>query len=346
MILQRIQKLRAYLRRSKADALLVSSVPNVRYLSGFTGTDCCLLITSREKIFLGDFRYVTQAKQELGPLFSISMVEQSMVTLISRFVRKERVAVLQFEPRHINFDFYSKLAAALKKTRLEPASPAVEQQRQLKTGQELALIRKAVAITKKSLQELAPLIKPGIRESCLKNKLEEFLKAHGAEKIAFDTIVASGPNAAMPHAQTTNRKIGKQEPVIVDVGADYRGYKSDLTRTFFSGRITQYAEYYKHVVNAQDKAISLIRPHRKIRELETAARQVLQAAELDTFFGHALGHGVGLEVHEAPHISARSDLRLMPGMVFTIEPGVYIPGSGGIRIEDMVVVTDKGCEIL
>ncbi|MFH1063212.1 MAG: Xaa-Pro peptidase family protein [Candidatus Omnitrophota bacterium] len=343
----RVNKLKTQLKKANIDAMLVSSPANVRYLSGFTSAESWLLISPSQNIFISDFRYKLQAEQEIDKSFQIEMVANSVYALVGQLVNKLKISSLCFEPDHMTYNQYSRIKAALPPdTRLVAAKGFVEQLRMLKSPQEIILIRKAVKIVKKSLNQLKPLIKPGVSELFLKNKLEQMLKDNGSTQPAFDTIVASGPNAAMPHAVTTTRKIAKNEPIIIDVGATVNGYKSDLTRTFFSGKISQYIEYYKLVATAQDRAIKLIRPLVKIQSIDQAARQVLKNANLDKYFGHSLGHGVGLEIHEGPNISDKNTMRLKSSMVFTIEPGIYIPGSGGIRIEDMVLVTNKGCEIL
>ncbi len=347
LIKNRLQKVQTAIRSAKAQAMLVTSVHNVRYLSGFTGNECWLLITKKENLFLGDFRYRLQAQKEIGSMFKVLMIQGNVFSLLKNVLKQRKIHSLNFESQHLTYDQYYNLKTALgKKIRLSATKDIIEQLRMIKSPEEIKCIRKAVSITKKSLRQLKPLIKPGVSELFLKNKLNEMLKDNGASSPAFDTIVASGPNAAMPHARATKRKIGKNDPVIIDVGADYKGYKSDLTRTFFSGKITQYVKHYKLLATAQDRAIKLIRPQGKIQKIDQIARQVLDEACLGQFFGHALGHGVGLEVHEKPYISGKSKQRFKPGMVFTVEPGVYIPDSGGIRIEDMVLVTKKGYEVL
>ncbi|MBU1042889.1 MAG: Xaa-Pro peptidase family protein [Candidatus Omnitrophica bacterium] len=343
----RVNKLKAYLKKSNIEAMLIACPANVRYLSGFTSAESWLLISPKQNVFISDFRYKLQAQQEIDSSYQIEMVTTSVYALLAELSKKLKISSLCFEPDHITYNQYCRIKAALPpETQIISSQNFVEQLRMLKSPEEIALIRKAVKIVKKSLNQLKPLIKSGISERALKTKLELLLLANGSTQPAFDTIVASGPNAAMPHAVTTDRKIKNNEPIIIDVGATVEGYKSDLTRTFFSGKISEYIEYYKLVATAQDRAIKLIRPQVKIEKIDAAARQVLKAADLDKYFGHSLGHGVGLEVHEAPNISGKNSMRLKRSMVFTVEPGIYIPGSGGIRIEDMVLVTDKGCEIL
>lgn len=340
-------KLRHFLIQNNYDAFLVTNFTNVRYLSGFTGTDCWLLITPSKNFFLGDFRYLLQGKNELKHSFEIKLVNGSIFNLIKDIFLKTGMDTLCFEETNLTVAEYHQLKKEFNgKIKLVPTKDIIEEQRQLKTENEIKLIQTAVKIAKKSLLKLRPFIKKGVTELFLKNKLEQLLRTSGAQAAAFDIIVASGPNSAMPHAKTTKRKIKENEPILIDAGADFCGYKSDLTRTFFLGKINRYTSYYELVVNAQDMAIKLIRPGVKIQDIDQAARAVFKKAKLDRYFGHALGHGIGLEVHEAPHISGKNKEELKAGMVFTVEPALYIPNWGGIRTEDIVVVTEKGAQIL
>jgi len=344
---KRINKIRKSLLKTKCSGLLISSSANVRYLSGFTGGECWLLIKKSANFFIGDFRYKIQAEKELFPGFNIIICNDSKFTSIGELAAKTALKKLYFEAKHISFEDYRQLKNVLpKKTSLHPTKDKIEELRMIKSPQEIKLIKKAAAITKKSFRQLKPYIRPGVSELFLKNKLEQLLKNNGATGLAFEIIVASGENAAMPHARATNRKIARNEPIIIDAGAEYSGYKSDLTRTFFSGRITEYVKYYKLLASAQDRAIKMVRPGVIIQKIDHAARRILKKLNLEHYFGHALGHGIGLEVHEAPHVFGKSKLRFKPGMVFTVEPGIYMPGSGGTRIEDMILVTKKGFKII
>ena len=346
-MLLHIKKLQNQLKKEQFDSILVSSPANIRYLSGFTSEECWLLITQKRCFFLGDFRYILQAKEQVHPFFEIKKTDHSVFRTLAELAESEKLGSIYFEPRHINYSQYSLFIQTLpKKVRFLPAAGLIEKMRIIKSDAEIDLIKKAVLIVKKTLKTIKPFIKPGISELTIKNKLEIILKDNGSASPAFDIIVASGTNAAMPHAVTTTRKIKPNEPVIIDIGATYKGYKSDLTRTFFSGKISQYVEYYKLLATAQDRAIKLVRPQVMIQSLDKQARAVLSKQGLNQYFGHALGHGVGLEVHEAPYISGKNKQKLQKSMVFTVEPGIYIPNSGGIRLEDMVLVTEKGCEIL
>ena len=343
----RLGPVRAFLKKYGHDGLLVTAEANVRYLSGFSGTECRLLITATAAFFLGDFRYLLQAEKEVSKEFEIVRVDTSFAASLAQLFIKLKIRNLCFEEHHLTVGVFNRLRELFKKTvRFIPTSGIVEHQRQVKTSDEIACLRKAAAITRQALRKLQPLIKPGVSELALKHRLEQYIISLGAEGPSFDSIVASGPNGAMPHAKTTDRRIRAHEPVIVDCGAIVNGYKSDLTRTFFSGSMTQYAHYYRLVETAQKQAMQHVRPGRMIGAIDRAARQVFEKANVAEYFGHALGHGVGLEVHEAPTINSANRQRLRSGVVITIEPGLYMPKWGGIRIEDMVLVTRNGYEVV
>ncbi|RKY37704.1 MAG: Xaa-Pro dipeptidase [Candidatus Omnitrophota bacterium] len=347
MYKQRLLKVRNFLKKNKFDAFLITSLSNVRYLSGFTGDDCRLLLTLKENIFIGDFRYKLQAEKQVKDLFSIEIAQGSVFKLIKELAFKIHLKAVCFEEKYLSVFEYGKLKECVgRQSKLIGQNGIIEAQRQIKSTEELELIRTAVNITKKSLRSLEPFIKPGVSEIFLKHKLDSLQKEYGAQGPAFEIIVASGKNSAMPHAKATEKLICKNEPIIIDTGCVFKGYCSDLTRTFFLGKIMRYKKYYKLVAAAQDKAIKMVKPLVKIEKVAMAARQIYEQQGLNKYFGHALGHGVGLAVHEAPGICKNNPLRLRKDMVFTIEPGFYLPDWGGIRIEDMVRVTEKGCEIL
>jgi Xaa-Pro aminopeptidase len=223
----------------------------------------------------------------------------------------------------------------------------VEGLRQIKDNNELQKIKKAIMITLAAYRYIQKFLKPGIREIEIVGEIERFIHRHGARACAFEIIVASGPHAAYPHHVTSNRKLQNNEMVLIDMGVDYQGYKSDLTRTFFLGRIKPLAnKVYTIVEQTQSHVVKLIRPGILSRELDAAARQYIWRQGYGPFFSHNLGHGVGLEIHEAPFLSSKSQTQLEAGMVFTVEPGIYLAGRLGVRIEDMVLVTDKGAQVL
>ncbi|MCM8813117.1 MAG: aminopeptidase P family protein [Candidatus Omnitrophica bacterium] len=344
---ERISAIRRYLAAHRADAYLISSPANVLYLSGFTNNDCFLVLTQTANYFVGDSRYTLQAEQEVGGTYSVIALKNSLEQTLQRLAARKRWARICFEPRRISVYAYRRLSSGLGKAiRLLAGEDVLAPLRMQKTAVELACIRRAQEITRKSVEQLRQSIAPAMTELAVKHRLEQLLYDHGAEKTAFDVIIAAGEHAAMPHAVAGQRKIGRKEPVVVDVGSVWQGYNSDLTRTLFFGTMAQHNKYYRLVAAAQERAIENIRPDVPIADIDRAARQVFKKAGLERYFSHAVGHGVGLEIHEPPSVSSTNKARIKPGMVFTVEPGLYIPGWGGVRIEDLITVTERGCEIL
>jgi Xaa-Pro aminopeptidase len=268
--------------------------------------------------------------------------------VVSGLSRKLNLRRLGYEERHLSHDAYLYLKKAFKgKVKLLPAQSLIEELRQTKDSDEIAKISKAVAIAIKAFKFARSLIRPGIREIEAAAELERFIRYNGAYSSSFDIIVASGPNSSYPHHVTSARRIRKDEPVLIDMGVDYQGYKSDLTRVFFSGKIDKFqASIYNIVLEAQERALNEIKPGIATRKIDTAARQHIENRGFGGFFSHSCGHGAGLEVHEKPSLSSKDNNKLSPGMVFTVEPGIYLPGRFGVRIEDMVLVTKTGCSIL
>jgi len=260
-----------------------------------------------------------------------------------------RVKRLGYEEKNISAATFTRLKETLGARHIElvPVEGIIERLRMIKKAAELDKIRKATVITMNALKFAKSLIKPGIKEIQVAAEIERFIRYRGARTSAFEIIVASGPNSSRPHHITSQRIIRPAETVLVDVGVDYEGYKSDLTRVFFLGRISSITRrVYGIVREAQDKAIKAIKPGVLINKIDAAARQYITRKGYGGFFGHALGHGIGLEVHEAPQISSKETNTLKENMVFTVEPAIYLAGQFGIRIEDMVLVNRKGCEVL
>lgn len=341
-----IQKLRQTLRRKNLDALLVSSRANVSYLSGFRGEDSFLLVgKNKMPLFITDFRYIQQAKKEIKGC-NILMLNPPLIKSLSYTIKKCRFKRIGFEANHLSFSEATKLKSH-RGCKFLPTNGIIENFRLIKTKSEIAIIKKSAHIAASALRDTVSYIKAGMTESDVAGYLQWRMGKRGAERLAFPPIIASGKNAAMPHAITSNKKIRMHEPIIIDCGCVFNGYSSDLTRTIFLGRIDpQFKYYYNIVKSAQQKAISSVRPGVKISEIDKIARDYIAGKGLSEYFGHAIGHGIGRNVHEAPVVSSKNKDILTPGMVFTIEPGVYMPEWGGVRIEDMVVVTDKSCRIL
>ena len=342
-----INKVRRELSRQKLDALLVSKEANVSYLSSFAG-EGNLLITPTKKILLVDFRFKEQAEKE-ARLFQIyhrrafEPLEDSLAIL----VKKLKLKRVGFESAWLSLASYRRLKKAVGKVKLTPTANIVEHLRAIKTLEEIKLLRKAAALAVKSLEFARKLIKPGKTEQEIAREVQYFMHKSGAETCAFEVIVASGKRSSLPHGPTSRKIIKKNEAVLVDLGCRFSGYNSDLTRMVFLGRIRgKLKRVYEVVLEAQQQAIQAVRAGERASGIDKVARQYITQTGLGAFFGHALGHGLGREVHEYPLICPKNHQILQEGMVFTVEPGVYIPGFGGVRIEDMVLVTKTGCEIL
>jgi Xaa-Pro aminopeptidase len=341
----RLKCLRALLRRDGLAGLLVTSLPNVRYLTGFTGSAGALLVDRRRAIFMTDFRYRLQAAREVK---SCRLVEQSgpLAATLAGVMGKRFDGPLAFESSHLTVALHRQLARALPGVKLLPTEGRVETLRMVKDRSEVALLRRAIAVTGSAYLSAARIL-AGRREESVARALEAALGRLGAEGNAFPPIVAAGRRAALPHAIPGKAKIRKKDLVILDFGAKYSGYHADVSRTRLPGGGSARARHLCRIVaEAQRRAIAAVAPGVKASDVDGAARAVIAGAGYGDCFGHGTGHGVGLEVHERPSISPRSGEVLAPGMVFTVEPGIYVENFGGVRIEDMVLVTPSGCEIM
>ena len=342
----RIATLRERLAAEGADALLVKHAANVRYLSGFTaGEDASLLITPEATLILTDFRYYEQVERQAAG-WELFKLTSTLAAGFADLVRQIGVRRVAFESTSITYALYQELAKA-EGIELLPVKGWVEDLRAVKTPQEIASIRRAVEIVDAALAALPSLIRPGMTERELAWELEVYIRTHGADDVAFPLIVAGGPNGAMPHAVPSDRPLVPGEPIVLDLGAKVDGYCSDATRTVCIGQPDdRFREIHAIVLAAQEAAERSIRPGLLGKEADALARQVIADARFGEAFGHGLGHGVGLEVHERPSAGMRSEDQLQPGNVITVEPGIYLPGWGGVRIEDLVVVTETGIEVL
>ncbi len=331
------------------DALLVGGPDNRRYLSGFTGSSGMLLIAPDDRILVTDFRYTEQATQQAvgftiveSPNLRDGLVEQAGARSFKR---------LGFEADHTTVAQHAALAEALDglaaPPRLVALEGTVEEHRLVKDDDELDAIRRAVRIADDVMAVAAESMRPGVTERQLADLLESEMRRLGAREPSFETIVAAGPNAAMAHHSPADHALEAGEPVVVDLGVKVDGYCSDITRTFVVGSPTdRFDEIYDLVLSAQRAALDGIRAGMTGVQADALAREPIAGTGHGERFGHGLGHGVGLEIHERPRLSTRSTDRLRPGMVTSVEPGIYIPGWGGVRIEDLVVVREKGVEIL
>jgi Xaa-Pro aminopeptidase len=327
-----------------ADSLLVTHLPNVRYLTGFTGSSGCALITPRQKIFFTDSRYTLQATREVKGFKVVAGSGAPFITACRHISgRSLKTGVLGYEASHVSCSTLKAVKKELRGFRLVDASGTIEQRRQVKQPRELLGIRKACAMADAALAHLRRARVIGRREDEVAWMLESYMRQHGSGPLPFEIIVASGPRSAMPHGSPTARVIRQNELVVIDMGATVNGYCSDITRTFATGRLTpRQLEIYDVVLEAQDRAVRAIKPGAACAAIDGVAREHISASGFGAAFGHALGHGIGLEAHEQPVLSHRSREKLEEGMTVTVEPGVYVTRTGGVRIEDTVLVTATG----
>ncbi|MDI6759029.1 MAG: Xaa-Pro peptidase family protein [Candidatus Omnitrophota bacterium] len=367
----RLEKIYARLEQENLDGLIVSSPANISYLVEFKSRDSYLLVSRKKNVYFTDSRYIEEAKENfnlktfpglkansrrifnsikgnLKETFVLRKTNGSVFKLIAGSCIELGLGRIGFEERYLPFAEYKKIKEGLKKKAIFiPIHNLIEELRQIKEPHELEGIREAIRITSKALEFIKNFIKPGQRELEVVAELARFIRYQGAENEAFDIIVASGPNSSFPHHCSSQRKLKNNEPVLIDIGVEYKGYKSDLTRVFFLGKIDILKQrIYNIVLEAQNRAIKIIKQGCLINEVDKASRQFIREKGYADFFGHNLGHGIGLEVHELPTIGACEEVALEAGMVFSVEPAIYLPGKFGIRIEDLVLVTKKGCEVI
>ena len=341
-----VAHLRSILSQKALEALVISQGENIRYLSGFTSADGTLLITQERALLATDFRYYEQVRVQ-APSFELIEVEKPLPEVLAGVVADLGIKRLGFEAHALTVETYEQWKGALPHLEWVPTTALVEGLRQIKDDQELAAIEQAVRIADEALAQVMDWIRPGMTEREISWEVETIMRTHGAEGLSFPSIVASGPNGAMAHAVTSERRVQVGEPLVIDMGAVYNGYCSDLTRSFCLGQASEeYRAIWDTVLQAQHAAEQAIVPGMSGVEADAVARRAIYGAGYEGKFGHGLGHGVGLAVHEGPRASVRSQDTLQPGMVLTVEPGIYIPTWGGVRIEDMVVVTPEGCRIL
>lgn len=342
----RLDRLHTILQRNHLDGVLISCQPNITYLTGFLSSDSYLLVASKKIFFITDSRFYQQAKDSLKGI-NIVLSGKSVFNTIAKLAGAKKIKRLGYEAKNLDVASFRQFKKSLGKIRLISTDDLIEELRKIKDREELRKIKKAVNITVRALRYARKIIRPGLSEIELASELERFIKYKGARTTSFETIVASGENSAYPHHLTGERKLKKSDCLIIDIGVDYQGYKSDLTRTFLLGRIpSKIRRVYEIVLAAQLQAINRVKPGVRLSEIDKSARQHIAKHGYGGFFAHNLGHGIGLEIHEQPFISASNQAAIRPGMVFTIEPAIYLPGKFGIRIEDDLVVTESGCRVL
>lgn len=343
----RRDKLRRTFAGEKIDALLVTNFTNVSYLTGFTGDDSYLLLTKQGQVVLSDARYTTQLEEECPGLeLFIRNPGVDMLNAIEKTTASSKVATLGVEGDSMTVGLRERIAAKLERLSLKSTSALVETLRQIKDKEEVEAIRFAVRAAEKGFEVLRATLRPEQSERQVAHDLEHAMRGFGAKSCSFPPIIAVGARSALPHARPTDQLIGAAPFVLVDWGADC-GYKSDLTRVLLTSKIPPKLErIYGVVLTAQLRAIEAIKPGVTCQEVDAVARGVIEKAGFGKQFGHGLGHGIGLDIHEGPRLTTGNRLKLEPGMVVTVEPGIYLPGFGGVRIEDDVLVTKGGHEVL
>ncbi len=343
----RVEKLRAKLAEEQLESFLVSSSVNILYLTGLSSSNALLLIGLEGEFLITDFRYEEEARLKTSGC-EIRITQNQLWEEFSLLPPRVLGEKMGFESQHLPFEQYLKLKETLPSSvSLVPKRDLIESFSVIKDKGEIEKIRRAVEITDRVFEQILPLLKPGISEQELAAEIDYRIRKSGGERAAFNTIVASGERSSMPHATPTGRKLRSGELVLMDFGAVFEGYASDFTRTVVLGEATwEQKQRYELVRQAQREAIRRAKAGMNSRELDKTARQIIENAGYGPNFRHSLGHGVGLQIHEAPRICWKDDSILRPGMVLTVEPGIYIPSWGGIRIENIILIKEDGCEEL
>jgi Xaa-Pro aminopeptidase len=346
----RLKNLSDALRRAGVDAFLITHLPNIRYLCGFTGSAGVLVVHAAGRapkaVFYTDGRYTQQAPDEVRGARTV-IAKKPALTEACAALGRAKVKVLGFEAAQLSYAAYTQVRQALKGARLKPLSGLVEEMRVVKDADEIKEIRASVALAANLFQTALSAIRPGVPETLVAGEMELQARRAGSEKMSFDTIVAAGLRSALPHGRASMQPIPNSGFIILDWGVILASYCSDMTRTVHLGPApTAHRRMYEAVREAQLASIDAVRPGATAGEVDQAGREVLKKAGYGAYFTHSTGHGVGLEIHEPPRVAKGQVERLEPGMVVTVEPGVYLPEEGGVRIEDVVVVTENGCEVL
>jgi len=333
------------IKEARAGAFVTTALPNVRYLTGFTGSNGAALLTPDRAILFTDPRYQTQAPQESD--CEVKIIRGPLLAGIGKWLKRLAVKTLAFEHNRVTFEEFAQLREQAKGTRLKPIIGAVETLRMVKSDDELATIRASVQLNSAALELALRQFTPAMSELDLAAEIDYRMRLLGADGVAFATIVASGARTALPHAHPSGHPISANELLLIDMGASVSGYASDMTRTYAVGKIdSKSRQMYRAVLESQLAALNTIKPGVTCAAVDRASRNVLKSYGMDKLFIHSTGHGLGLEIHERPRVGRKDMTRLEAGMAITIEPGVYQEGLGGIRIEDTVAVTASGCEVL
>ncbi|EGA90121.1 putative peptidase yqhT [Planococcus donghaensis MPA1U2] len=341
----KLQKLRDEMKQREVEAVLVTSPYNLRYITEFTGTAGLAIVTQQKAVFITDFRYTEQAGEQVKE-FDVIQAEKNLMDEVVKTVKSMDIETLAFEQDYMTYaqaaQYKEKLACEL-----EPISNLIEKIRMVKTAEEVAVLKAAAKIADDTYEHICGFIRPGLTELEVSNELEFFMRQQGATSSSFDIIVASGLRSALPHGVATDKVIEKGDMITLDFGALYNGYISDITRTVAVGEPSeQMKEIYDIVLKAQELGVEKIGPGMSGIEADAIARDYIKSKGYGEAFGHSTGHGIGLEVHESPGLSFKSETILEPGMAVTVEPGIYLQGIGGVRIEDDILITESGNERL
>lgn len=344
----RLAALAEGLTAAHIDGLLVTSAANVRYLTGFSGSSGLLFVTQRDTLLITDFRYQTQAAEEVDGVARVVIESQSLWTgLWQNLAQLGQLEVAGFESAHLVHRDFQRLLEGGGRYQWRPTTDLIESLRERKDAGEVEKIRAAITVAECALERVVKSVRAGLTERGIAGLLEAALRDTGSDGFAFPTIVASGPNAALPHARPTARRVCGGDLLLIDFGAVVDGYCSDITRTFVVGRATdEQREVYEVVRLANERAAQALRPGMSGRDADAVARGYIEDRGFGEMFGHSLGHGIGLEVHEAPRLAKTADSPLVQGAVVTVEPGIYRPGWGGVRIEDDVHLSSGGAQVL
>lgn len=342
----RVEKLRELMEKETVDGFLVTSSYNLRYLTNFTGTSGLAIITPNKAFFVTDFRYTEQAaKQAQG--YEIVKHSGPIFEEVARICQQEEINALAFEESHVSFAEYTALEDVIEETPLVPISGMIESLREVKDQEEIDTIQHACHIADQAFDRVLKMVRPGMTEIEVANQLDFYMRSLGASSVSFETIVASGVRSAMPHGVASEKVIEQGDLITLDFGCYYNGYVSDMTRTFAIGDPGEkLKEIYQIVLEAQLKVLEAAKPGMSGIELDAIARDHIASFGYGEAFGHSTGHGIGLEIHEGPNVSFRADKLFVPGNVITDEPGIYLPGIGGVRIEDDLLITETGNKVL
>lgn len=339
--MERIEKLRESFKEYEIDGMLITSASNRRYFSHFTGSSGVVLITEKDAKFVTDFRYIDQANEQAEG-YDIVQHKGPIIDEVAKVANELGVKKLGFEETNLTYKVFKAYETKVEGT-LVPITGLLEKHRMIKDANELQVLKEATEIADAAFQHITNYIRTGITELDVSNELEFFMRKNGATSSSFDIIVASGLRSALPHGVASDKVIQKNELVTLDFGAYYKGYCSDITRTVAIGDPGEELKTVYHtVLEAQMKAMDQIKPGMTGKEADAISRDYIASKGYGDYFGHSLGHGIGLEVHEGPGLSFKSDTVLEPGMVVTVEPGIYLSGKGGVRIEDDTVITESG----